>query len=84
MPTRNAPTAADTWSFCVMPATTSASPSTTRSSISGLSDETALLSSRPWRNARYSTVPTVPRAIASVTPPAASPRPASRVVSSGR
>ncbi len=52
MPTRKAPTAADTWSSWARPATRRVRPRTTSSSISALSEETARLISRPWRRAR--------------------------------
>lgn len=47
MPTRNAPTAADTWSCWAMPATSRVRPSTTRRSFSGSSLETKREMSRP-------------------------------------
>ncbi len=47
MPTRNAPTAAETWSCCAMPATRIVRPSTTSSSFSGSSLETKREMTRP-------------------------------------
>ncbi len=47
MPTRNAPTAADTWSCCATPATRIVRPSTTSSSFSGSSLETNREITRP-------------------------------------
>lgn len=84
MPTRKAPTAADTCSCWATPATSSVRPRTTSSSISGLSEETALLISRPCRSAPYSARPAEPSAMASVTLPLARLTPATAVVRIGR
>ena len=84
IPTRNAPTAAETCNCWATPATRTVSPRTTRSSISGLSEDTARLMSRPCRSARYSTNPTVPSATSRAMLPPARPTPASIAVSSGR
>ncbi len=84
MPTRNAPTAADTCNCCASPAITSVSPSTTSSSFSGSSLETNRETSRPYRTARTRTSPATPSATARVRLPAARPDPASSAVTMGR
>ncbi len=84
MPTRNAPTAADTWSCWASPATSRVRPRTTSSSFSASSVETKREMSRPYRTAVKSTSPATPSAIARVTLPAARPTPASRAVMIGR
>ncbi len=84
MPTRNAPTAAETCNCWAMPATSRVRPSTTSSSFSGSSCDTKREMSRPYRSATKSTRPAVASATASVMLPASRPAPASRAVRIGR
>ncbi len=84
MPTRNAPTAADTLSSSASPATSRVRPSTPSSSDSLSRAETRAVTCRPNRMATTMTAPTVATAMETVSAILPAPPPASRAVSTGR
>ena len=84
MPSRNAPTAADTCSADAKPATSSAVPSTLsrKTSRSGLS--TTAETKRPYRSATTSTTATTASEIATASSPPRNDTPISTAVRIGR
>src|SRR2546429_397246 len=84
IPIRNAPTAAETCSCSAMPATSSASPNTRRSSTSSSVLKTSRLIAPPKRSAISRTEPMAATATTSAIEPVTRPTPATRAVRMGR
>ena len=84
MPSRNAPTPAETCSCEAMPATSSAMPRTRSRKTSEVGDSTTADTARPNRSATTSTTISRPTAIATVRSPATRPSAASAAVVIGR
>ncbi len=84
MPTRKAPTAAETWSWAATPATSRVRPSTPSRRASSERLSTARLTTGPWRRATNRTTATAARAAVTETTPATRDPPASSTATTGR